>query len=257
MRESTPIMSVFVTRDLRAAGTNAKVLKMNLRLARDRPQSEKGSRFLIAAACTTILSLAEIACSGAPAKPAAGSATAAPPAGQSAKAAPAEYIIGAGDTLSVVVAQNPDLSAESVPVRPDGRISTPLANDVVAVGRTPTQLAREIESKLRDFVRTPNVTVIVRTAVGDLGQVKVIGNGVTTPKAVPYHSGMRVLDLVVAAGGLSQFAAGNRAMVVRTDADGTTHQIKVRLADLLGHGTVSENILLQPGDILVIPESWF
>ena len=228
---------------------------MKLRVAHDRPQGERASRSLIALACAAVLSLVGIACSGAPSKPAAASATAAAPA--SAKAGPAEYIIGAGDTLSVVVAQNPDLSAESVPVRPDGRISTPLANDVVAVGRTPTQLAREIESKLRDFVRAPNVTVIVRTAVGELGQVKVIGKGVTAPKAVPYHSGMRVLDLVVAAGGLSQFAAGNRAMLVRTEADGATHQIKVRLADLLGRGTVSENILLQPGDILVIPESWF
>lgn len=183
--------------------------------------------------------------------------TAAPATSPAAKAGPTEYVIGAGDTLSVVVAQNPDLSADSVPVRPDGRISTPLANDVVAVGRTPTQLAREIETKLRDYVRTPNVTVIIRTAVGDLGQVKVIGAGVTTPKAFPYHSGMRVLDLVVAAGGLSQFAAGNRAMVIRTEADGTTRQIKVKLADLLGHGNVAENIPLQPGDILVVPESWF
>jgi polysaccharide export outer membrane protein len=80
---------------------------------------------------------------------------------------------------------------------------------------------------------------------------------VTTPKAFPYHSGMRVLDLVVAAGGLSQFAAGNRAMVIRTNPDGTTRQIKVKLGDLLGHGNVSENIPLQPGDILMVPESWF
>jgi polysaccharide export outer membrane protein len=187
-------------------------------------------------------------------------AESAPPARTAAQPAPvatAEYIIGAGDTLSVVVSQNPDLSADNVPVRPDGKISTPLANDVIAVGQTPTQLAREIESRLRDYVRAPNVTVIVRTAIGELGQVKVIGNGVATPKAFPYHSGMRVLDLVVAAGGLSQFAAGNRAKVVRANPDGTTHEIKVRLADLMGRGAVAENILLQPGDILVVPESWF
>jgi polysaccharide export outer membrane protein len=233
---------------------------MNGSIASGRPQSTSGPRFLLPAACATVLSLALIACSSEPMKGAAAPeppVTAAPPARQAAKAGPSEYIIGAGDTLSVVVAQNPDLSAENVPVRPDGRVSTPLANDVVAVGSTPTQLARDIESRLRDYVRAPNVTVIVRTAVGDLGQVKVIGNGVTAPKAFPYHSGMRVLDLVVAAGGLSQFAAGNRAMVVRTNPDGTTHQIKVRLADLLGHGNVAENILLQPGDILVVPESWF
>jgi polysaccharide biosynthesis/export protein len=196
------------------------------------------------------------ACSDTRARPDAGP-TSTPPTAPLAPAAKSEYVIGAGDTLSVVVAQNPDLSAESVPVRPDGRISTPLANDVSAVGRTPTELAREIETKLREYVRAPNVTVIVRTAAGELGQVKVIGSGVVAPKAFPYHSGMRVLDLVVAAGGLSQFAAGNRAMVIRTNADGTTRQIKVRLADLLGHGVVAENILLQPGDILVVPESWF
>lgn len=201
-----------------------------------------------------VVSLGLIAC-GAAAR--ASAAPAAPPAAQPAPGAAAEYIIGAGDTLSVVVAQNPDLTADNVPVRPDGKISTPLANDVVAVGRTPTQLAREIESRLKEYVRAPNVTVIVRTAVGELGQVKVIGSGVLTPKAFPYHSGMRVLDLVVAAGGLSQFAAGNRAKLVRTNPDGTTREIKVKLADLMGRGEVTQNLLLQPGDILVVPESWF
>ncbi len=229
---------------------------MKGRMGCDRP--ERGNR------CSLIrlaaLSLGLAACSGIPAK-ADAAPTAAPVAPAETPATKAagtsEYVIGSGDTLSVVVAQNPDLSAESVPVRPDGRISTPLANDWVAVGRTPTQLAREIEAKLREYVRAPNVTVIVRTAIGEMGQVKVIGNGVAAPKAFPYHSGMRVLDLIVAAGGLSQFAAGNRAKLIRTDADGTTHQIKVRLADLVGRGNVSENILLQPGDILVVPESWF
>lgn len=222
-----------------------------------RPRLADGWYALGALAATAVVALA--ACSSTATQadrvPPAGTGVAQP--APAAKAGPAEYVIGAGDMLSVVVAQNPDLSAESVPVRPDGRISTPLANDVVAVGKTPTDLAREIEVKLRDYVRAPNVTVIVRTAVGELGQVKVIGSGVLAPKAFPYHSGMRVLDLVVAAGGLSQFAAGNRAMVIRTEADGTTRQIKVRLADLMGHGTIAENILLQPGDILVVPESWF
>jgi polysaccharide biosynthesis/export protein len=229
---------------------------MKGRMGCDRPRS--GNRWSLIRLAA--LSLGLTACGGTPAK-ADAAPTAAPVAAADATASKAagtsEYVIGAGDTLSVVVAQNADLSAESVPVRPDGRISTPLANDVVAVGRTPTQLAREIEAKLREYVRAPNVTVIVRTAIGEMGQVKVIGNGVTAPKAFPYHSGMRVLDLVVAAGGLSQFAAGNRAKLIRTNPDGTTHQIKVRLADLVGRGTVSENILLQPGDILVVPESWF
>lgn len=230
---------------------------MRGRVANERPRGQNGRAFSAAAIFAIGVSLALAGCGGTPLK--SGSAAAAAPlaAPAAAKAGPGEYVIGAGDMLSVVVAQNPDLSAENVPVRPDGRISTPLANDVVAVGKTPTQLARDVEVKLREFVRAPNVTVIVRTAVGDLGQVKVIGAGVLTPKAFPYHNGMRVLDLVVAAGGLSQFAAGNRAMVIRTEADGSTHQIKVKLADLLGRGDVSENILLQPGDILVVPESWF
>lgn len=231
---------------------------MKGRVEAGRAQRAHRRALVTAAALAVIVSLMLTACSEAPAKPAAAAAGAPTVAAAgAAKPGTAEYIIGAGDTLSVVVAQNPDLSAENVPVRPDGRVSTPLANDVVAVGRTPTQLARDIESKLRDYVRAPNVTVIVRTAVGDLGQVKVIGNGVTVPKAFPYHSGMRVLDLVVAAGGLSQFAAGNRAMVIRSNPDGTTRQIKVRLGDLLSHGNVAENILLQPGDILMVPESWF
>lgn len=223
---------------------------MKGKMASDRLRGEHrlrhGNRLL-----TTIASLVLIAavCSQ--------TAESAPPVQPPAPGAAAEYVIGAGDMLSVVVAQNPDLSADNVPVRPDGKISTPLSNDVVAVGQTPTQLAREIESRLKEFVRAPNVTVIVRTAVGELGQVKVIGNGVVTPKAFPYHSGMRVLDLVVSAGGLSQFAAGNRSKLVRTNADGSTHEIKVRLDDLMRRGAVTENILLQPGDILVVPESWF
>lgn len=226
----------------------------------DQPQCENRWGAVARPMVPTFALLVLIACGGAPARPEAtapGVSAAPLPAASAGKSGTAEYVIGAGDTLSVVVAQNTDLSAESVPVRPDGRISTPLANDVVAVGRTPTQLAREIEGKLREYVRAPNVTVIVRTAVGEVGQVKVIGAGVTAPKAFPYHSGMRVLDLVVAAGGLSQFAAGNRAMLIRQETNGTTRQIKVKLADLLGHGAVSENILLQPGDILVVPESWF
>ena len=236
---------------------------MKGRVAGNGPRGRNGSRPIAALTLASMVFLTMVACGVAPSRPEgapASTAVAAPTATAPApgpKAAAGEYVIGAGDTLSVLVAQNPDLSAESVPVRPDGRISTPLANDVAAVGRTPTQLARDIESKLRDYVRAPNVTVIVRTAVGDLGQVKVIGNGVTAPKAFPYHSGMRVLDLVVAAGGLSQFAAGNRAIVIRNNPDGTTHRIKVKLGELLGHGDVAENILLQPGDILMVPESWF
>jgi polysaccharide export outer membrane protein len=155
----------------------------------------------------------------------------------------------------VVVAQNADLNAD-VPVRPDGKISTPLASDVVAVGKTPTQLAREIEKVLARFVRAPSVSVIVTNPVGAFGQVRIVGRGVTTPRGFPYRSGMTVLDLVLQAGGLSEFAAGNRAKIIRTDAAGT-HEIRVRLDDLLNKGKVADNIRLEPGDILVIPEAWF
>lgn len=165
-----------------------------------------------------------------------------------------DYIIGTGDTLKIQVLRNADLNAE-VPVRPDGKISTPLVNDVVAVGKTPSQLAAEIERILATFVREPTVSVIVSHSTGDQGKVKVVGQAVN-PKAVPYRSGMTVLDLVIEVGGLSQFAAGNRAKIVRTDATGT-HEIRVRLDDLLNRGSISENVGLQPDDILVIPESLF
>lgn len=200
---------------------------------------------IVAASCPISPALAAPAVSGvdgAPAQPSVGVSS-------------AEYLIGPGDTLKVVVAQNPDLDAD-VPVRPDGRISTPLANDIIAVGKTPTQLARDIEKALSQYLRAPSVSVIVSNAVGAFGEVKIVGRGVLTPKALPYRNGMTVLDLVLETGGLSQFAAGNRAKIVRSDKQGT-HEIRVRLDDLLNKGKVSENVALKPGDILVIPEAWF
>ena len=166
-----------------------------------------------------------------------------------------DYLIGPGDTLRVVVSQNPDLNAD-VPVRPDGKISTPLASDVVAVGKTHTQLARDIEKVLVRYVRAPSVSVIVTNPIGAFGQVRVVGKGVVAPKGFPYRSGMTVLDLVLQSGGLSEFAAGNRAKIIRTDKKGT-REIRVRLDDLLDKGKVSQNIQLEPGDILVVPEAWF
>jgi polysaccharide export outer membrane protein len=166
----------------------------------------------------------------------------------------AQYIIGPGDVLKIVVLRNPELNAD-VPVRPDGKISTPLVNDVVAVGKTPTQLASEIDKMLSEFVRQPNVSVIVSHATSASSQVKVVGQAVT-PRALPYRAGMTVLDLVIEVGGLSQFAAGNRAKIIRSDGT-TTREIRVRLNDLLNKGQISENINLQPGDILFIPETLF
>jgi polysaccharide biosynthesis/export protein len=165
-----------------------------------------------------------------------------------------QYIIGPGDTLKITVLRNPELNAE-VPVRPDGKISTPLVNDVEAVGKTPTELAAAMEKLIGEFVRAPTVNVIVTHPASAYSQVKVVGQAVA-PKAVPYRSGMTVLDLVIEVGGLSQYAAGNRAKIVRVEGQ-STREIRVRLDDLLNKGKVAENVTLRPGDILVIPETLF
>lgn len=164
------------------------------------------------------------------------------------------YKIGPGDTLHVFVFENDQLST-TVPVRPDGKISTPLVEDMVAVGKTPSELARDIERSLSTYVRSPKVNVVVVTALSVYSQVKVIGQ-VKEPQALPYHEGMRVLDALLSAKGLSQFAAGNRARVVRT-VDGKQQEIKIKLDALVNNGDLSQNILLQPGDVLVVPETRF
>ena len=165
-----------------------------------------------------------------------------------------EYIIGPGDQLQVFVWQNPELTV-TVPVRPDGKISTPLDEDMAAVGKTPSQLARDIEKVLSEYVRTPHVNVIVTQPASAFSQVKVIGQ-VAHPAAVPYREGMTVLDAVLAVGGLSTFAAGNRAHLVRME-EGKEHDIKVRIDALVNHGDMSQNLPLRPGDVLVVPESRF
>jgi polysaccharide biosynthesis/export protein len=164
------------------------------------------------------------------------------------------YLIGPGDTLQIFVWRNPELST-TVPVRPDGKISTPLAEDVVAVSKTPTQLAREIEKVLSDYIRSPQVNVIVSNPVSTFSQVKIIGQ-VTNPQAIAYREGMTVLDAVLAVGGLAEFAAGNRAKIVRTE-DGKTKEIKVKLDALVNKGDMKQNVALRPGDVLVVPESIF
>jgi polysaccharide export outer membrane protein len=167
---------------------------------------------------------------------------------------PADYRIGPGDTLKVYVFQNEELSA-TVPVRPDGKISTPLVEDMVAVGKSPSQLARDIEKSLAEYVKTPKVNVVVMVAASVFSQVKVIGQ-VKTPQALPYRDGMRVLDAVLAVGGLGQFAAGNRAHIVRTE-NGKQTEIKVKLESLVNSGDMKQNLLLKPGDVLVVPETRF
>lgn len=164
------------------------------------------------------------------------------------------YLIGPGDTLQVFVWRNPELTA-TVPVRPDGKITTPLVQDMVAVGKTPSQLARDIEQVLAEYIRSPQVNVIVTNPVSTFSQVKVIGQ-VTNPQSLPYREGMRVLDAVLAAGGLGQFAAGNRAKIVRR-VNGKEVELRVRLDDLINRGDLKHNLELQPGDVLVVPQSFF
>jgi polysaccharide biosynthesis/export protein len=166
-----------------------------------------------------------------------------------------EYLIGPGDTISINVWRNPEVS-QVVPVRPDGKISTPLVEDLPASGKTTTQLARDIEQVLGKFLQQPVVTVIVTSFVGPYSeQVRVIGQA-AKPQALPYRQGMSVMDVLIAVGGLAEFAAGNRASVVRT-VDGKQHKIAVRLDDLLKKGDISANMPMRPGDVLVIPESFF
>lgn len=167
------------------------------------------------------------------------------------------YIIGAGDQLGVFVYQSPQLSEDSVSVRPDGKISIPLVQDIQAAGLTPAQLADNIGHRLTEYVKDPRVTVIVKSFVGPLDQqIKVIGEA-TEPQAIPYRDGLRVLDVLVATKGLTKYAAGNRAMVIRRLPNGQTQDIHVHLNDLINDGDMSQNIRLQPGDTLIIPQSWF
>lgn len=163
-----------------------------------------------------------------------------------------EYIIGPGDTLQVFVWRNPELTT-SLPVRPDGKISTPLVEDMIAVGKTPSQLARDIESVLAEYIRQPQVNIIVSTAVSAYSQVKVIGQ-VTNPQAIPYREGMTVLDAILEVGGLGTYAAGNRAKLLRNES-GSVEEIKIRIMDLVNKGDLTQNLSLRPGDVIVVPES--
>jgi len=169
--------------------------------------------------------------------------------------ASSDYAIGPGDSLQIFVWDHVDLST-TVQVRPDGKISTPLVEDLRAAGRTPTQLARDIEGVLQEYVRTPVVTVIMQGFVGEGGQqIRVVGQAVA-PMALQYREGMTVLDVMIEVGGLAEFAAGNRAKIIRKTGSGEI-EIKVRLDDLLNDGEIDENVRMRPGDILIIPQSFF
>jgi polysaccharide biosynthesis/export protein len=211
-------------------------------------------RWLGSLAATLLLSPAMAAEPAAQA--AAAGAQQAPLAAQETAAAAVspDYRIGPGDTLKVSVFQNDNLTA-TLPVRPDGKISTPLVEDMVAVGKTPTQLAHDIEKSLAEYIKSPKVSVVVTVALSVFSQVKVIGQ-VKTPQSLPFREGMTVLDAVLAVGGLGQFAAGNRAQLIRTE-NGQQTEIKVKLDSLLNNGDMKQNLPLRPGDVLVVPETRF
>jgi polysaccharide export outer membrane protein len=168
-----------------------------------------------------------------------------------------DYVIGPGDTLRVDVYRQPELSA-ALPVRPDGRMSLPLVPDVEVAGKTPTELAKEIEQKLRAYVREPTVSVMVTEFSGMPGrQVRVIGEA-AQPLTVAYVEGMSVLDVVIRAGGLTRYASGNRAEIIRREnPDAPPQIIRVRLNDLIRDGDITQDVQMRPGDTLVIPQGWF
>ncbi len=177
-----------------------------------------------------------------------------PPAPSGAASDDYSYKIGPGDNLNIVVWRNPELSM-NVPVRPDGKISAPLIDDLNAMGKDSTALARDIEKELGKFIRDPVVTVIVTGFVGPYSeQIRVIGEA-AKPQILAYKQKMTVLDVMIAVGGITDFADGNRATILRTAENNA--QYSVRLKDLVKRGDVSANVEMKPGDVLIIPQSWF
>jgi len=182
-------------------------------------------------------------------------ATATPSAAVAPAELPSTYRIGPGDQLNIFVFNMPELSV-TVPVRPDGQVSSPLVENIQAAGKTPSELARDIEKTLSQYIRTPTVNVIVTSFVGTYdAQIRVVGQA-ANPQALSYRAGMTLLDVMIAVGGLGKFAAGNRAKILRK-VDGKGTEIKVKLSKLLNDGDVKANIEMRPGDVLIIPESRF
>jgi polysaccharide export outer membrane protein len=165
------------------------------------------------------------------------------------------YLLGPGDSVSVFVWGNPEVSG-SFPIRPDGKMTMNLVEDLPASGKTPTQLAREIEKILARYIQDPVVTVIVGGGIGPYSQqIRVIGQA-AKPQSLTFREEMSLIDVMITVGGLNDFAAGNKASILRV-VDGKPQQFTVRLEDLLKNGDVSANVDMRPGDVLVIPESWF
>ena len=168
-----------------------------------------------------------------------------------------DYVIGPLDELTVFVWRNPELGAQ-VQVRPDGRITTPLITDMPAVGKTPSMLAQDVKLQLSQYIQDPIVSVIVNKFAGTFSQqVRVVG-ATEKPASIPFRANMTLLDAMIAVGGLSEYAAGNRARLIRFDRDtGTQKEFALRIADLLKKGTSKANVQLMPGDVIIIPESTF
>ena len=183
-----------------------------------------------------------------------GCATSYPPAPSQAALGDYSYHIGPQDTVNVIVWRNPELSM-TIPVRPDGKITTPLIDDLEAHGKTPTELERDMEKALAKYIREPVVTVIVEKSVGPIDeQVRVIGE-VTKPEVLSYRKNLTLLDVMIAVGGLTDFADGNAARIFRVSEGGKLYS--VRLRDLLKRGDITANVEMRPGDIVIVPQSWF
>ena len=168
-----------------------------------------------------------------------------------------DYVIGPLDELTIFVWRNPELGA-SVQVRPDGRITTPLITDMPAVGKTPAMLAEDIKLQLSQYIQEPLVSVIVNKFAGTFSQqVRIVG-ATEKPASIPYRANMTILDAMIAVGGLSEYAAGNRARLIRFDKEaGRQKEFALRLGDLLKKGESKANVMLMPGDVIIIPESMF
>lgn len=210
-------------------------------------------RFLLSLASGAMISLALSGC-------ASGGGTELPPASFVAmqEGPGEEYIIGPLDELTIHVWRNPELGAEKIQVRPDGRITTPLVTDMPAVGKTPSMLAQDIRLQLSQYIEEPLVSVIVNEFAGTFSQqIRVVG-ATEKPASIPYRANMTVLDAMIAVGGLSEFAAGNRAKLIRFDKQaGSQKEYALRLGDLLKKGSSEANVMLMPGDVIIIPESMF
>ena len=177
-----------------------------------------------------------------------------PPAPVNAASPDYRYVIGPGDIVNIVVWRNPELSM-IVPVRPDGKIAAPLVEDLPAIGKDSTTLARDIEKALSKVIREPVVTVVVTSFVGPYSeQIRILGE-VTRPQVLSYKQKMTLLDVMIAVGGVTDFADGNGAKLLRTSEG--SKQYSVRIKDLIKRGDISANVEMKPGDVIIIPQSWF